>query len=170
MKLHRFAILALALVVSTLSVAATNNASFKGTYTLAVASMYRYSPEYNNKGQQVGFCTGQKIPNGYSCGAEVEQDVMTGTLVADGNGHVSGSFSMRSDPNSPHKSKSGRLAGSYAVQSNGSGVLSLTSNAISNGASFAILLGPNGAGQVVTLVALPAAGNGNRGAGTAIRQ
>jgi len=29
MKSHRFAILALALVVSTLSVAATNNASFK---------------------------------------------------------------------------------------------------------------------------------------------
>ena len=80
MKLHRFAILALALVVSTLSVAATNNASFKGTYTLAVASMYRYSPEYNNKGQQVGFCTGQKIPNGYSCGAEVEQDVISALI------------------------------------------------------------------------------------------
>jgi len=169
MKLHRFAILALALVVSTLSVA-TNDASFKGTYTLAVASVYRYSPEYNNKGQQIGFCTGQKIPNGYSCGAEVGQDVISGTLVADGNGHVRGSYSMRSDPNGPNKSKSGRLAGSYTVQSNGSGVLSLTSSAIRNGASFAILLGPNGAGQVVTLVALPAAGNGNRGAGTAIRQ
>lgn len=125
MKLHHFAILALALVVSTLSVAATNNASFKGTYTLAVASVYRYSPEYNNKGQQVGFCTGQKIPNGYSCGAELGQDVITGTLVADGNGHVKGSYSMRPDPNGPNKSKSGRLANFAPSVRLSAGVLSV---------------------------------------------
>jgi len=169
MKLHGIAILALTLV-STLSVAATNNESFKGTYTFTIASVYRYSPEYNNKGKQVGFCTGQKIPSGYSCGTEVGQDVITGTLVADGDGHVKGSYSIRPDPNGPDKSRLGLLTASYTIQSNGSGVLSLGPSATRNGAAFAILLEPNEAGQVVTLVALPGVGNGNRGFGTAVRQ
>ncbi len=158
--------------VSTVASAATNNASFKGTYTFAIGSTNQYAVEYNTTGGAVGFCTGQKIPTGYNCVMQIGQDVITGTVVADGLGHVtSGSYTMRSDPNGPNKSNSGTLKGSYTVQSNGSGVLTLlpSSNA-GKSAAFAMTLGANAAGQIVNLVAMPAVGNGNRGVGTAIRQ
>jgi len=171
MKTYAFLTILALILVSTLSVAATDNSSFKGTYTFEIASTSEYYIEYNSSGGQVGFCTGQKIPQDYSCGAQLGQDVITGSITADGVGHVTGgSFSMRSDPNGPDKSGSGTLTGTYAVQSNGSGVLTLVPSGSGKSIAMAMILGPNAAGQIVNLVVMPAAGNGNRGAGAAVRQ
>ena len=170
MKTYAFLTILALTLVSTLSVAATDNSSFKGTYTFEIASTSEYYLEYNSSGGQVGFCTGQQIPQGYSCVAQLGQDVITGSINADGAGHVTGNFSMRSDPNGPDKSGSGTLTGTCSVQSNGSGVLTVVPSDSGKSIAMAMILGPNAAGQIVNLVVMPAAGNGNRGVGAAIRQ
>jgi hypothetical protein len=93
-------VLALALV-STLSFAQASNASLTGTYTFAIGAVSYLSIQYNMSGQQVGFCFGT-IPQTYSCGNQLGQDVITGTLVADGKGNiVAGSnYVYTTDPNS----------------------------------------------------------------------
>ena len=41
-------------------------------------------------GQEVGFCNNgsTQFPFGYSCNQNLGQDVVTGTLIADGSGHI----------------------------------------------------------------------------------
>lgn len=77
------------------------NAAFKGTYTFGLASPRTFTIQYNMKGQQVGFCNGGQLPYQYRCSQAFGQDVITGTLVADGAGHLlTGSkFSFTADPN-----------------------------------------------------------------------
>lgn len=107
-----FAILTLPLV-SALGIAQINDttstqkplptpylAALNGTYTFSIATPNLYSVEYNNLGQQVGFCNSGQLPWAYSCSQQLGQDVLTGTFTADGNGNItSGTFALRADPN-----------------------------------------------------------------------
>lgn len=74
--------------------------SLSGTYTFVFSGMSDYSPAYNMNLQQVGFCIAS-LPVGYNCGSISTFNVITGTLVADGVGHItSGTFTQTNDPNS----------------------------------------------------------------------
>lgn len=240
-----------------------NLASFSGTYTFEMAQLKGYSPMYSMNGQQVGFCNNGMMPIGYNCYDSYTFDLLAGTLVSDGAGHItSGSYSQTRDPNSykcgPKNSpttpcpvvvpsgnaysstttynpgatvdytvngtkrtfqavrknvgkapnwvtsttqanicnnnpnnlstcfwtqvsnsltaadsdSSGTLVGTYTMQANGSGVLTLTpSNCNGCGsAQFGIVLSPvSQVGQTVGLVGMSQLGNSNRDVGTAIR-
>jgi hypothetical protein len=243
------------------AVKAQSLASFKGTYTFQISSLDQYSPEYNMYGQQVGFCNSGNNPINYGCGSDITFDLIAGTVVADGAGHISsGSYTQTPDPNSykcdtssavtspcpvivpsghdfsdsvsykigntvdykigsttrtyqavkantarppnwgitnnqyicngnnsstcfwtqvgqsltnsEDKPSSGSLVGSYTVDSNGSGVLTLTPSGCSDCGSiqFAIVVSPTSqVGQTVALSGLGQVGNSNRAVGTAIR-
>jgi hypothetical protein len=80
--------------------AQATNASLKGTYTFAFGAPHIYGIQVNMFGRQVGFCTGSPVPFGYSCPTNLGQQVITGTIVADGLGNVSsGNFTLTTDPN-----------------------------------------------------------------------
>ena len=93
-------LLALALA-STLSAAQDN--TFSGTYTFLFGSLDGFTIQRNMFGQQVGFCTGStQLPFGYSCNqGQIGQDVITGTLVADGKGKIitGSNYVVTADPN-----------------------------------------------------------------------
>ena len=95
---------ALAMITGSAAAQATN-ASFTGTYTFVFGSPDNYSIQYNMFGQQVGFCYGsngpQQFPYGYSCNSSLGQSVITGTLVADGNGNIGlgSGYNFTADPN-----------------------------------------------------------------------
>ena len=97
--------LALALMSSSAAAQATN-ASLQGTYTFVFANQNVLEIEENMFGQEVGFCnvTGCQLPYGYSFNLtdHISQGLVTGTLIADGNGNVlsSSSFAYAPDPNS----------------------------------------------------------------------
>jgi len=101
-KLSYWIVLAVALIPGVAGAQATN-ASLTGTYTFVIGSGADYSVQYNMFGQEVGFCEGSgQIPYGYWCqDSSKGQDVITGTLVADGNGNIiSGSnYTVTTDPN-----------------------------------------------------------------------
>jgi len=69
-------------------------------------------------GQQVGFCQGSQMPYGYSCqGPQLAQEVIEGTLVADGNGNVtSGNYTQTQDPNETQCSSKNNAAPSCPYQ------------------------------------------------------
>jgi len=76
------------------------DAAFKGTYTVGLASTDLYWVLNNMNNQQVGFATGEQTPYNYSSNVEMGQSFFTGTIVADGAGHItSGTFSLTADPN-----------------------------------------------------------------------
>ena len=96
--------LLLALASMTTSSAAQDN-TFSGTYTLVFGSPGDFSIQQNMFGQEVGFCPNgppPQLPFGYSCNEENSQDVLTGTLVADGNGNIitGSSYVLTADVNS----------------------------------------------------------------------
>jgi hypothetical protein len=251
---------AAALAQVPMTTATANLASFTGTYTFQMAQLKDYSVESNMKGQQVGFCNGNG-PVGYNCWDYYTFDLLVGTLVSDGAGHItSGTFSSTRDPNSYQCSpkqnptspcpvivpsgkaysattaynvgavvdytsngttrtfqavqkstgktpnwnntttvgnictynnlstcfwtqipasltasdsdSTGTITGTYTIQSNGSGVLTLTpSNCNDCGqAKFAINMSPaSQVGQTVGLVGMSQLGNHNRDVGTAVR-
>jgi hypothetical protein len=86
--------------------AQANNGSLTGTYTLVFGSPDELYIQTNMFGQEVGFCpnpNGEQLPYGYSCQNEtLDQAVLTGTLVADGNGNIisGSSYTLAPDPNS----------------------------------------------------------------------
>lgn len=88
-------------LASTLSAAQDN--TFSGTYTFLFGSLDGFTIQRNMFGQQVGFCTGStQLPFGYSCNqGQLGQDVITGTLVADGKGKIinGSSYVVTADPN-----------------------------------------------------------------------
>ncbi len=64
-------------------------ASLSGTYTLLFGGDDAFSIQTNMFGQQVGFCLpGTQLPYGYSCQPIYGQDVLTGSLIADGKGNI----------------------------------------------------------------------------------
>ena len=74
--------------------------SFKGTYTFQMVTLSNYFVEWNMNGQQVGFCNNAAVV-GYTCVNYYTFDLLTGSLVADGAGHItSGTYSKTRDPNS----------------------------------------------------------------------
>ena len=95
--------LLLALASMTTSAAAQNN-TFSGTYTFVFGSVGGFSIQQNMFGQEVGFCSngGPHLPFGYSCNQNLGQDVVTGTMVADGAGNLTtgSTFVFTADPNS----------------------------------------------------------------------
>jgi hypothetical protein len=74
------------------------NASLTGTYAWQAASLNDYSIEWNMNGQQVGFCNGYVA--GYGCSDIQTFNLLTGTMVADGAGHITGTVTETQDPNS----------------------------------------------------------------------
>lgn len=92
-------------VVALSASLAAQNSTFSGTYTFVVGAVNSEPIEYNMYGQEVGFCPngGNPIPYGYSCPfLQLGQDVLTGTLVADGAGNVTAgsSYVYTPDPSS----------------------------------------------------------------------
>ena len=82
--------LPLALALMTIPSAAQNN-TFSGTYTFVTGSVNELQIQTNMFGQEVGFCPNgpQQLPFGYSCNqVTLSQDVLTGTLIADGAGNI----------------------------------------------------------------------------------
>ena len=81
--------LLLALASVTTSAAAQNN-TFSGTYTFVFGVPSNISIQQNMFGQEVGFCNNvsSQFPFGYSCNQTLGQDVVTGTLIADGSGKI----------------------------------------------------------------------------------
>jgi hypothetical protein len=74
-------------------------ASFSGTYTFQMVQLKDYSIETNMAGQQVGFCNGSVA--GYGCWDTQTFDLLAGSIVADGAGHItSGNYTQTRDPNS----------------------------------------------------------------------
>jgi hypothetical protein len=102
-----FVLLVLALLNASLSPSAAaqaTNASFSGTYTMVFGGVNFLAIQYNMFHQEVGFCpngTGQ-LPFGYSCdnNSNLGQGILTGTLVADGNGNITSAstFALSPDP------------------------------------------------------------------------
>lgn len=87
-------------LASTLSAAQDN--TFSGTYTFVLASANDFWIQNNMFGQEVGFCNNSgQGPGGYFCSEVQGQDLITGTLVADGKGKiVTGStYVFTADPN-----------------------------------------------------------------------
>jgi len=82
--------------------AQVTNASLSGTYTFQMGGAAGFTVQLNMFGQQVGFCPSPsyKLPFGYYCYFNpTASDVITGTLVADGNGNItSGSSTQTYDP------------------------------------------------------------------------
>jgi hypothetical protein len=96
------AVIALALLLwAPPANAQATNASLKGTYTFTFGAPHLYGIQLNMFGRQVGFCNGSATPFGYSCFTNLAQQVITGTLAADGLGNISSgsSFSVTVDPN-----------------------------------------------------------------------
>jgi hypothetical protein len=87
---------------STLGFGQASNKSLNGTYTFVIGSISAYSYETNWNGQEVGFCNSGQLPYGYNCNSRLRQDVITGTLLADGNGNIltGSTYVFTSDPNS----------------------------------------------------------------------
>jgi hypothetical protein len=81
--------------------AQATNASLKGTYTFVFGAFHNYAIQLNMFGRQVGFCNGSPVPFGYSCFANLAQQVITGTFIADGLGNLSSgsNFTLTADPN-----------------------------------------------------------------------
>jgi hypothetical protein len=73
-------------------------ASFNGTYAWQAASLTEYTIEWNMSGQQVGFCKGYVA--GYNCGDHPTFNLLAGSIVADGAGHLTGTVTQTRDPNS----------------------------------------------------------------------
>src|SRR6185437_6812825 len=73
-------------------------ASFNGTYSWQAANLKDYSVEYNMQGQQVGFCNGSV--NGYGCWDAQTFNLLTGSIVANGVGRLTGTVTETRDPNS----------------------------------------------------------------------
>ena len=98
----RLRFLLLVLAAMTMSSAAQNN-TFSGTYTLVFGSPNQIQIQENMFGQEVGFCPNGPIqlPFGYSCPeVQLGQDVLTGTLIADGAGNITtgSSYVFTADP------------------------------------------------------------------------
>jgi hypothetical protein len=76
-------------------------ANAKGTYTFALANVKSYTVLYSPAGNQAGFCNGPQPPWGYSCATDLGQEVITGTMVLDGAGHVesTSTYNDVADPN-----------------------------------------------------------------------
>jgi hypothetical protein len=83
---------------SALTTTTPTLASFNGTYSWQAATLNDYAVAYNTLGQQVGFCTGPVV--GYGCWNAVTFDVLAGSFVADGAGHLTGTATQTQDPNS----------------------------------------------------------------------
>ena len=81
--------------------AQATNASLKGMYTFVFGAPHDYGIQLNMFGRQVGFCNGSPIPFGYSCFANLVQQVITGSFIADGLGNLSSgsNFTLTVDPN-----------------------------------------------------------------------
>lgn len=100
----RISIITFGISFLTASVSAQTN-TFSGTYTFVFGIPDEYSIELNMFGQEVGFCpanaTAPKLPFGYSCSMNFFQEVLTGTLVADGNGNITtgSNYVYTVDPN-----------------------------------------------------------------------
>jgi hypothetical protein len=92
--------LLLGLASMATSAAAQDN-TLSGTYTFVFGHVDQYSVQSNMFGQQVGFCGNGQIPFQYSCDSLLGQDVLTGTLVADGKGSIiaGSSYVLTDDPN-----------------------------------------------------------------------
>lgn len=87
-------------LITPLATAQATNASLKGTYTFTFGAPHLFGLQFNMFGRQVGFCNGNPIPFGYSCSTSFVQQVITGTIVADGLGNISsGNFTLTVDPN-----------------------------------------------------------------------
>lgn len=88
-------------LASTLSAAQDN--TFSGTYTFLFGTLNGYTVQQNMFGQQVGFCGNgsTQLPFGYSCMQKQSQDLITGTLVADGKGNLltGSNYVQTADPN-----------------------------------------------------------------------
>lgn len=100
-----FATCVLVVVVALSGSLAAQNSTFSGTYTFVIGATNLMGIEYNMYGQEVGFCPngGNPLPYGYLCPfAQLGQDVLTGTLVADGAGNViaGSSYVYTPDPSS----------------------------------------------------------------------
>lgn len=100
----RISLIALGMSFLSSAVAAQSN-TFSGTYTFVFGIPDEYSIQLNMFGQEVGFCpasaTPPSLPFGYSCSLNLFQDVLTGTLVADGNGNITtgSNYVFTVDPN-----------------------------------------------------------------------
>jgi hypothetical protein len=80
----------LLLALASMTTAAQDN-TFSGTYTFVVGASNEITIQTNMFGQEVGFCPNgsQQLPFGYSCNqTNLGQDVITGTLIADGKGNI----------------------------------------------------------------------------------
>jgi hypothetical protein len=65
-----------------------------------MSQLNNYSIERNMNGRQVGFCNGTTVMN-YGCNESYTFDLLMGSLVADGAGHItSGTYAVTRDPNS----------------------------------------------------------------------
>jgi hypothetical protein len=77
-------------LISTSSTAQNN--TFSGTYTFVVGVPEHFNIQTNMFGQEVGFCPSgglaSQLPFGYSCNEVNGQNVLTGTLIANGTGGI----------------------------------------------------------------------------------
>src|SRR5260370_13890178 len=94
--------LLLVLAAMTTSSAAQDN-TFTGTYTFVFGSPNQIQIQTNMFGQEVGFCPNgpSQLPFGYSCPVvQLGQEVITGTLIADGAGNITtgSSYVFTADP------------------------------------------------------------------------
>jgi hypothetical protein len=91
----------LLLALASITTLSAQDNTFSGTYTFVIGSVNQISIQSNMFGQQVGFCFNGQLPYGYSCYQNLGQDVITGTLVADGSGNITAgsSFVQTADPN-----------------------------------------------------------------------
>jgi hypothetical protein len=175
-QLTKLFAIALLTLTSMASLAATSNASFKGTYTFIITQPQQLQTEFNSKtNTQVGVCPQNGPPNGYYCSfTGIGEGTIVGSLVADGVGRVtSGTFTQTPDPKSGKAKSSGTLTGTYSIQSNGTGAMLIAPKGagVSGTGNFIMLLGSgNVAGQTVFLTMVPSAGGGDKGTGVAIKQ
>jgi hypothetical protein len=90
-------------LLSASAMGQATNGSLTGTYTLIFGSPGELYIQTNMFGQEVGFCPNSgQLPFGYSCQNQaLDQDVLSGTLVADGNGNIisGSSYTYIADPN-----------------------------------------------------------------------
>ena len=249
------------ILACTCASAQVTNASFSGTYTLLFGLDNEYIMQLNMFNQQVGFCPPggppAQLPFGYSCASDQDShDLLTGTIVADGNGNIitGSTYTFTRDPNEykcaarhnavspcPYKvpsgntwnsstpyvvgnvvdstvggvlltfqavenntgvppngstctasvqppnctwdrvyatatsglvgTQAGTLSGTYSLQSDGSGVMTLTASGQKNQLMLAIVVpaAPLAVGQVVGLQSMASLTNEVRGSGTAVR-
>jgi hypothetical protein len=175
-KLTRVFAIALLTLTSTLSLAATSNASFKGTYTFISTQPQQLQTEFDRETHtSVGACPQNGPPTGYYCSfTGIGESTILGSIVADGAGRVtSGTFTETPDPRSGRAKTTGTFTGTYVIQTNGMGAMLLTAKGarVFGTASFILLLGSgNVSGQTVFFTMVPSPDNDDKGTGVAIKQ